>query len=80
MAEALLANRAHNADVASEKERHSMPILLIILAVILPPLAVFLKRGAGVDLVIAIVLWLLGWIPGTLYALYVVLTDRGAAV
>lgn len=57
-----------------------MPILQIILAVILPPLAVFLKRGAGTELIIGIVLWLLGWIPGTLYALYIVLTDEGAAI
>lgn len=57
-----------------------MPILQIILAIILPPLAVFLNRGVGTELVIGIVLWLLGWIPGSLYALYIVLTDRGAAV
>ena len=57
-----------------------MPILQIILAVILPPLAVFLKRGAGTELVIGVVLWLLGWIPGVLYALYIVLNDETAAV
>ena len=57
-----------------------MPILQIILAVILPPLAVFLKRGAGTELIIGIVLWILGWIPGVLYALYIVLNDEGAAI
>ncbi len=57
-----------------------MPILHIILAILLPPLAVFMKRGAGTELVIGIILWLLGWIPGTLYALYIVLSDRSAAL
>jgi len=47
-------------------------IVLIILAIILPPLAVFLKKGAGRDLVINLVLWLILIIPGILHALYLV--------
>ncbi|KAK1071042.1 plasma membrane proteolipid Pmp3 [Friedmanniomyces endolithicus] len=39
-------------------------ILKIILAVILPPLGVFLERGCGADLIINIVLTCLGYIPG----------------
>jgi len=46
--------------------------VLIILAILLPPVSVFLKKGAGMDLVINIVLWLLGIIPGILHALWVV--------
>ena len=36
-----------------------MSILDIILAILLPPVAVFLKKGAGKTLVINILLWVL---------------------
>jgi len=48
-------------------------IILIILAIILPPLAVFLKNGAGKDLIINIVLCLFFYLPGILHALWVVM-------
>ena len=48
-------------------------ILLIIVAILLPPLAVFLKSGVGKDLLINIILCILFWIPGVLHALWVVL-------
>ena len=47
-------------------------LLLIIIAILLPPLAVFLKAGAGKDLLINILLCILLWVPGVLHALYVV--------
>lgn len=36
-----------------------MSILEIILAIFIPPVAVFLKKGAGKDLIINLVLWIL---------------------
>ena len=48
-------------------------VVLVILAIILPPLAVFLQKGAGKDLLINVILCLLMWVPGVLHALYVVL-------
>ena len=48
-------------------------IVQIILAILLPPLAVFLKSGAGMPLVINIVLCLFFWVPGILHALWVIL-------
>ncbi|CAK9781233.1 unnamed protein product [Cutaneotrichosporon oleaginosum] len=39
-------------------------IIKIILAIILPPLGVFLERGCGADLLINILLTCLGYIPG----------------
>ena len=51
----------------------SQKILLIILAILLPPIAVFLKKGAGTDLLINIVLTILFFIPGVLHALYLIL-------
>ena len=50
-----------------------MPVLLIILAILLPPVAVYLKAGAGRDLVINIILCLLFYIPGVIHALWIVL-------
>ena len=48
-------------------------LLLVIIAILLPPLAVGLKEGAGGQLVLNIVLWILFYIPGLLHALYIVL-------
>ena len=47
-------------------------LVLIIIAILLPPLAVFLNKGVGKDLLINIVLCLLFWIPGLVHALWVV--------
>ncbi|XP_074381518.1 hydrophobic protein RCI2A [Apium graveolens] len=43
----------------------------IILAIILPPLGVFLRFGCKVEFWICLLLTFLGYIPGILYALYV---------
>ncbi|AWL13097.1 Hydrophobic protein LTI6A [Saliniradius amylolyticus] len=47
-------------------------LLMIILAILLPPVAVFIKYGAGKDLVINILLCLLAFIPGVIHALWLV--------
>lgn len=48
-------------------------LLLIIIAILLPPLAVGLKAGIGGALILNIILTILFYIPGLLHALYVVL-------
>ncbi|KAL7412874.1 hypothetical protein BDY24DRAFT_391405 [Mrakia frigida] len=48
-------------------------ILKIILAIVLPPLGVFLERGCGADFFINILLTVLGYIPGIIHALYIIL-------
>ena len=48
-------------------------LLQVIIAILLPPVAVFLKQGAGMQLVISIVLTICFFIPGVIYALLVVL-------
>lgn len=48
-----------------------MSLLTIILNILLPPLAVFLKHGVGTTLLISIVLTLLAWIPGVIHAFIV---------
>ena len=40
-------------------------ILLIVIAIFIPPLTVFLKTGVGIELLISLLLWILGVIPGT---------------
>jgi len=47
-------------------------VLLIILAILLPPLGVFLKSGAGKDLLINIILCIFFYIPGVIHAVWVV--------
>ncbi len=49
-------------------------ILKIILAIILPPLGVFLEVGLGKHFWINIILTLLGYIPGIIHAIYVIAT------
>ncbi|KMT14113.1 hypothetical protein BVRB_4g079350 [Beta vulgaris subsp. vulgaris] len=44
----------------------------IILAIILPPLGVFLKYGCKVEFWICLVLTLLGYLPGIIYAIWVI--------
>jgi uncharacterized membrane protein YqaE (UPF0057 family) len=48
-------------------------LLLVIIAILIPPLAVGLKEGIGLHLILNIVLCLLFWLPGLLHALYIVL-------
>jgi uncharacterized membrane protein YqaE (UPF0057 family) len=55
-------------------------ILLIILAILIPPVAVFIQRGCGAHLVLNIILCLFGHIPGVIHALYLVLHDEGERV
>ena len=47
-------------------------IVLIIISILLAPLAVFLKKGAGKDLVINIILCFLFYIPAVIHALWIV--------
>ena len=49
-----------------------MEILKIIIAILLPPLAVFLQVGIGKHFWINIILTLLGYIPGIVHAVWVI--------
>jgi uncharacterized membrane protein YqaE (UPF0057 family) len=50
-------------------------LIKILLAIFLPPIAVLLERGVGMSLLINIVLTILGVLPGSIHALYVILQD-----
>ncbi len=49
-----------------------MDILRIIAAILLPPLGVFLQVGLGTQFWINVVLTLLGYLPGIVHALWVI--------
>lgn len=45
----------------------------ILIAVFLPPLGVFLKCGCGGALFLNIILTILGYIPGIIHAVYIIM-------
>lgn len=47
-------------------------LIRILVAIILPPLGVFLQVGLGKDFWINILLTLLGYIPGIVHAVWVI--------
>jgi len=49
-------------------------ILKIILAILVPPLGVLLEVGLGMHFWINLLLTLLGYIPGIIHAIYIILT------
>ncbi|RDX56625.1 UPF0057-domain-containing protein [Lentinus brumalis] len=48
-------------------------ICKILFAIFIPPVGVFLERGCNVDFLINILLTILGYIPGIIHALYIIL-------
>ena len=52
-----------------------MDIVRVIIAILLPPLGVFLQVGLGKHFWFNIILTLLGYIPGIIHALYIILRD-----
>ena len=50
-----------------------MDIIRIIIAILLPPLGVFLQEGLGKHFWINLLLTILGYIPGIVHALWVII-------
>jgi uncharacterized membrane protein YqaE (UPF0057 family) len=48
-------------------------ILLIVIAILLPPLAVYLKTKSAKDTIINVILCFVFWVPAILHALWVIL-------
>ena len=48
-------------------------LLLVIIAILPPPLAVGLKAGFGGTFILNLILFFLFYVPGLLHALYVIL-------
>ncbi len=49
-----------------------MDVLRILIAILLPPLGVFLQVGIGLHFWLNILLTLLGYIPGIIHAIYII--------
>ncbi len=47
-----------------------------LVAFYLPPVGVLMKAGVGVSLLVNLVLWVLGWFPGVIHALWVITHDE----
>ena len=65
--------KEYRADKRAGKAAETDQVLLAILAILLPPLAVYLKEGeVNSRFWLSLILTLLFWIPGVVYALLVV--------
>jgi uncharacterized membrane protein YqaE (UPF0057 family) len=62
-----------NGQARQTRKRTHMDILRIIIAILLPPLGVFLQVGIGLHFWLNILLTLLGYVPGIIHALWVIL-------
>ncbi len=59
-------------DIAYYSGRTFLDILRIIIAILLPPLGVFLQVGIGKHFWINILLTILGYIPGIIHAVWII--------
>jgi uncharacterized membrane protein YqaE (UPF0057 family) len=74
-----LFHKLERANARSPQRESSMnKLLLLIIAILLPPLAAYLQVGATKHLWLNIVLCLFVWVPGILHAVWLVLTDTRA--
>lgn len=60
--------------MARRSEVEGFDVVRVILAILLPPLGVFLEVGLGKHFWINVLLTLLGYVPGIVHALYVIFT------
>lgn len=71
--EAKQVMKDYKADKRAGRAEETDQVLLVILAILLPPLAVYLKEGeVNTRFWISVILTLLFWVPGVVFALLVV--------
>jgi uncharacterized membrane protein YqaE (UPF0057 family) len=58
----------------AQSDESKLDIVRILLAILLPPLGVFLQVGVGLHFWLNILLTLLGYIPGIIHAVWIILT------
>lgn len=51
-----------------------MDLIRIIVSILIPPLGVFLQVGIGLHFWLNILLTILGYIPGVVHAIYIIVT------
>jgi uncharacterized membrane protein YqaE (UPF0057 family) len=49
-----------------------MKVLYLLLGIAVPPLGIFLTYGLGTTFVINVLLTILGWIPGSIHAVWAI--------
>jgi len=71
------AVKAYKASTKNAAEPSTSTLLLVLIAILLPPLAVYLHQGEiNSKFWIALILTLLFYFPGLIYALIVILGDK----
>ncbi len=63
---------AHPVPRPARRERASVDVLRVLLAIVLPPLGVFLQVGLGLQFWLNVLLTLLGYVPGIAHAVYII--------
>ncbi len=63
---------AHPVPRPARRERASVDVLRVLLAIVLPPLGVFLQVGLGLQFWLNVLLTLLGYVPGIVHAVYII--------
>jgi uncharacterized membrane protein YqaE (UPF0057 family) len=48
-----------------------MSLVNIVLAIFLPPVSIFINEGVSATLIINILLTIVGWVPGSIHAVWV---------
>lgn len=59
--------------MATQTQTGGADVLRVLLAILLPPLGVFLQEGLKAQFWINVILTLLGYIPGIIHAVWVIL-------
>jgi uncharacterized membrane protein YqaE (UPF0057 family) len=59
--------------VMSKRKRVIVDVIRILIAIILPPVGVFLQVGLGLHFWLNILLTLCGYVPGIIHAIWVIL-------
>ncbi|MBK1623226.1 YqaE/Pmp3 family membrane protein [Afifella marina DSM 2698] len=63
----------HHGHPVDRSTATSGDIVRILLAIILPPLGVFLQVGLGLQFWLNIILTLFGYVPGIIHAVWIIL-------
>lgn len=61
------------ADVVTRSNESGADILRVLLSIFLPPVGVFLQVGIGVQFWLNLLLTFLGYVPGIIHAVWVIL-------
>ena len=61
------------SELVSKSNDHNGDVVRVLLSIILPPVGVFLQVGIGIHFWLNLLLTLLGYVPGIIHAVWVIL-------